>query len=42
MPLLFADAAQLAIGWGIVVGGFLIGGALVCFPWKRLRPKTDD
>jgi hypothetical protein len=42
LPILLADAAKLAIGWGIVAGGILIGAAAVAFPFKRKSPLPED
>jgi hypothetical protein len=40
--LLAQSAAKLGMGWGIAVGGIVIGAALVCFPWKRQDPTPEE
>jgi hypothetical protein len=42
LPILLADAAKQAAGWGIVAGGIVIAAALICFPWKRKSPLADE
>jgi hypothetical protein len=41
-PILLADAAKQAAGWGVVVGGIVIAAALICFPWKRKSPLPEE
>ena len=40
--VLLADATKVAIGWGIVAGGILIGIAVVAFPWRRKNPLPEE
>ena len=42
LPLIFADMAQLAIGWALFVVGTLIGAGLVAAPGKRKNPSPDE
>jgi len=41
-PVLFADAAKLGMGWGILCGGLVVGMAMVCFPWRRKNATPEE